>query len=470
MGSTARTVLVPAATVVTLLAGLTACGSGSGSPDAPSKAKSTASPRTAAFPGKPPAGLAGSPAWTVPAAPGGASVFALGDAFAVVTGGPGAARPAGGPNADATPAEREGAKVVEFRDARDGRVRATVKAGDARVYAATWHGAPALRVDVADKTASDGMTSDKTSTVSDVYDNRGKKLGSVPKDEQHDLSDGWVVTGKGEKVAPAEGGGPKTLEAHDDVRTLQAPRNREKGSELRGPRFAGGYGFSREEARTGPYSHTKRLVVTELATGKKAWTSSEAGRPDGAVPEDKSKATNAVAVTVLGGDRVVLAWQTEGKDGGTEPWVLSVNDLKTGRLLATGPVVKAIASSNMREMSLSDSDPVFYVTHDPSTDVLTVSGDRSPKWLATAWDAKTGKQLWTQADDENLFAPVASGNGVVYGFTDRYVQDFSKPIAVDVKTKKVLAKDFEADRVPVFSADGHGAVALDEGVFVFAKG
>lgn len=471
VGSTARTVLVPAATVVTLLAGLTACGSGSGSSDDPSKAKakSSASPRAAAFPGKPIPGLAGTPAWTVPAVPGGASVFALGDAFAVVTGGPKATRPAGGPNADATPAEREGAKVVEFRDARDGAVRATVKADDARVYAATWHGAPSLRVDVVSKKASDGMTSDKSSTVSEVYDARGKKLGSVPQDADHDLSDGWVATDQGGKAAPAEGGEAKALDGGKERRRLQAARNPEKGRESQGPWFAGGYGFSREEAKTGPFSHTKRLVVTELSTGKKAWASSDTGRPDKAIPEDKSKATNVVPVTVLG-DRVVLAWQTEGKDGGTEPWLLSVNDLRTGRLLTTGPVVRAAASQNMAEIMQADDKPVFYVTHDPATDVLTVSGERDSKWLATAWEMKTGKQLWAQADDENLFAPVTSGDGVVYGYTDRYVQDFSKPIAVDARTKKVLAKDFEKDRIPVFSADGHGAVALDEGVFVFAKG
>ncbi|GAA0421794.1 hypothetical protein GCM10010357_48990 [Streptomyces luteireticuli] len=470
VGSTARTVLVPAATVVTLLAGLTACGSGSSSPDGPSEAKSSSSPRAAGLPGGPIPGLAKALSWTVPATPGGASVFALGDAFAVVSGGPKATRPASGTaDADAPPAERAGAKVVQFRDAGTGRLRATVERDDARVYATTWHGAPSLRVDVVSTKASDGMTSDRSSTVSEVYDARGGKLGSVPDDKDHELSDGWVATDGGGKVAPAEGGEAKSFEGGKELRSLQAPRNPEKGRELPGPRFGGGYGFSREEAKTGPYSHTKRLVVTELSTGRKAWTSSEAGRPDKAIPEDRSKATNVVPVTVLG-DRVVLAWQTEGKDGGTEPWLLSVNDLRTGRLLTTGPVVRAAASDNMAEIMQSDDKPVFYVTHDPSTDVLTVSGERDSKWQATAWDLKSGKQLWTQADDENLFAPVASGNGVVYGFTDRYVQDFSKPIAVDVKTKKVLARGFEADRIPVFSADGHGAVAVDQGVFVFAKG
>ncbi|KNB53875.1 PQQ-binding-like beta-propeller repeat protein [Streptomyces caatingaensis] len=336
---------------------------------------------------------------------------------------------------------------------------------DARVYAATWHGAPALRVDVVSTKASDGMTSDRSSTVSELYDARGRKLGSVPADGDHELSDGWVATDKGAKVAPAEGGDAKSFDGGKELRPLQTARSREKNREATGPRFGGGYGFSREEAKTGPYSHTKRLVVTELSTGRRAWTSSAAGRPDKAVPEEKSKATNVVPVTVLG-DRIVLAWQTEGKDGGTEPWQLSVNDLRTGRLLTTGPVVEADASSNMAEIMQSDDKPVFYVTHDPSTDVLTVAGRRDYKWLATAWEVKTGKQLWTQAGDENPFTPVASGNGVVYGSTDRY-----EPLAVDVRTKKVLAKDLESvRRVPVFSADGHGAVALDEGVFVFAKG
>ncbi|MGK5642306.1 hypothetical protein ACSNOK_28925 [Streptomyces sp. URMC 126] len=465
MASTARTVLVPAAVAVTLLAGLTACGSdsGSGKDDGPAKKKTEQSAHLA-WPGAALPGLAAKPAWTVPAAPGGTAVFAVGDAFAVVTA-PGAEKTGN----DKGTALREGPKTVEFRDARDGAVRTTRKFGDALVMADTWHGAPALRVQVTTKTPSDGMTSDKRTTVEEVYDGHGKKLGSAPLVSGTTLSDGWVA--KDGSATRADGGSATKLDTAGDPRAVQGPAPSQDlhrhAPEKR--TFAGDHAFSYEEVAHGPFDGTKRLVVTDLATGKKAWTTREAGRPDNAIPEDKSHDVHVVPVTVVG-DRVVLAWQTDGgKHTSPEPWILSVNDVKTGRLVATGPVVPADAPGSRTDFGDPGANPTFLTTYDASTGTVVTAGrpGLGRPWLATAWDLKSGKRLWAQGPDEKDFAVLNAGDGVVYGYTNPGTQGYWDPIAVDVKTKKVLAKKLDNDQIPVFSADGHGAVSVDKGVFVF---
>ncbi|MBZ4321948.1 hypothetical protein [Streptomyces huiliensis] len=465
MASTARTVLVPAAVAVALLAGLTACGSdsGSGKDDDPAKERTERSAHLA-WPGAALPGLAAKPAWTVPAAPGGTAVFAVGDAFAVVTA-PGAEKTAN----DKGTALRQGAKTVEFRDARDGAVRRTLRLGDARVMADTWHGAPALRVQVTTKTASDGMTSDKDTTVDEVYDGHGKKLGSAPLADGATFSDGWVA--KGGSATRADGGSAIKLDTAGDPRAVQGPAHSQDQHRYAPERrtFAGDHAFSYEQVAHGPFDGMKRLVVTDLATGKKAWTTAEAGRPDKAIPEDKSHDINVVPVTVVG-DRVVLAWQTDGdKHASAEPWILSVNDVRTGRLLATGPVVRADAPGSMTDFGDPVSNPTFLTTYDASTGTVVTAGqpDMGKPWLATAWDLKSGKRLWAQGPDEKDFALLNAGDGVVYGYTNPGTQGYWDPIAVDVKTKKVLAKKLDNDRIPVFSSDGHGAVSVDQGVFVF---
>ncbi|MFI0741715.1 hypothetical protein ACH4PU_27135 [Streptomyces sp. NPDC021100] len=466
MASTARTVLVPAAVAVALLAGLTACvsdsGSGSGKDDGP--AKKTAQSAHLSWQGAALPGLAAKPAWTVPAAPGGTAVFAVGDAFAVVTA-PGAEKTAN----DKGPALREGPKTVEFRDARDGAVRKTLKFGDAKVTADTWHGAPALRVRVTSTTPSDGMTSDKSTSVEEVYDGRGGKLGSAAQENATHFSDGWFA--KDGTVARAGGGAANKLEKSGDLQGMHVPvRSQDLYRYSPEERtFAGDHAFSYEEVERGMFNHPERLVATDLATGKKAWTTSEAGRPSQALPEDKSHAVNVVPVTVVG-DRIVLAWQTKGDEHAeTEPWVMSVNDVDTGRLLATGPVVEAEAPGSRTDFGNPLTNPTFQVTYDASTGALVTSGrpGMGKPWLATAWDLKSGKRLWAQGPDENDFSPLTAGNGVVYGYTNPGTQGYWDPIAVDVKTKKVLAKKLDNDQVPVFGADGHGAVSVDKGVFVF---
>ncbi|WP_171165771.1 hypothetical protein [Streptomyces sp. I05A-00742] len=466
MASTARTVLVPAAVAVTLIAGLTACGSdsGSGKDDEQTKKKAEKSEQIA-WQGAAIPGLAAKPAWTVPPAPGGASVFAVGDAFAVVTDNAGARG-----KDDESPSQREGAKTITFRDAKNGAVRRTVKVPDARVSADTWHGAPALRVDTTSKTASDGMTSDKSTTVAEIYDGQGKKLGSTPVTGAP-VSDGWAV--KGDTVGRIGSGATNKLDAPGEPRALQgaAPSKDLFHFAQRQRTFGGDHAFSYEEVERGTFNHMKRLVVTDLATGKKAWTSSEAGRPDQAIPENKSHDVNVVPVTVVG-DRIVLAWQTKGEDRSSfEPWVMSVNDLKSGRLLTTGPVVEADAPGSMRDFGDPVTNPTFLVTHDTSTGTVVTAGQSGmgQPWLATAWDLNSGRRLWSQAKDEKTFAILTSGDGVVYGYTDVGPGPYSDPIAVDVKTKKVLAKTLDNNQVPVFSTDGHGAVSVERGVFVFPR-
>ncbi|WP_116213634.1 hypothetical protein [Streptomyces olivoreticuli] len=469
MGFTKRAAVVPAAALAVLLSG---CGGKSDPSSAPEQsAAAKAKGSGPVYNGGRLPGLARDAAWSAPKGDGSAAVIAVGESFAVVTG----PSKAGPPSDEKRPfAEREGAKKVEFRDARSGTVRQTVNVDDGQVYASTWHGRPALRVESSTHTASDGLTAAKRTVVSDVYGADGKKLGRVDFGEHsmsQRLADGWVFRDD-RAVGPAEGGAEHKLDGAGDVWRMQGPagtgRDGVPESQLLS---AGGYGFTWEEGQAGPFAHPKRLIVSELGSGKKAWTSQDAQRPDGAAPEDKADSqTYARPVTVVG-DKLVVAWLMPKKDSLSSElsWVMGVHDIKTGRLLATGPAVTAQRVGF--DTDRAGGDPFLHTVTDPATGLVAVSGqalgysDRT-----TVFDVNTGKQVWTQDKDESELSPVAAGNGVLFGYTGQTAGEFHDPLAVDIKTKKVLAEKLDEDQVPVFSTDGHGAVALDDGIFVFPKG
>ncbi|MGK5627132.1 hypothetical protein [Streptomyces sp. URMC 123] len=461
-----------AVTIAVAAAVLTGCGGQDKGADKPPSSPSASTGARPAYSGKKLPGLAATAAWSLPKPSGGASVIAVGDAFAVVSGGPGAAKPSeGGPNGDRDPARREGPKTVEFRDAGSGSVRATVTVEKGRVYAATWHGAPALRVDVEKDTPSDGLTAAKRATVSEIYDARGKKLGQADTSAgSRRIDDAWVFD-SGRKVTPVEGGQEHTLPGNKEIWRTQGPAETDRGRTGEPGRLAiGDHVFTSEEAPgASPFVHPKRLIVSEAATGRKVWTAAEAEKPARAVGEGPADGPYARPVTVVG-DKAVLAWRTTAEGKVTEPWQLAVHDIRTGRLVATGPTVQARSWSIDQERV--GEDQFLYVTYDPSTGLLATTGRTdSARELTTVWELATGKQVWTQEQDETSLAPLSAGNGVLYGATSQYAGTWSQLVAVDLRTKQVLAKpgEVETDEIPAFSSTGHGAVVLDEGVFVFPK-
>jgi hypothetical protein len=90
---------------------------------------------------------------------------------------------------------------------------------------------------------------------------------------------------------------------------------------------------------------------------------------------------------------------------------------------------------------------------------------------SAAWDLASGKVLWQQTADEKPLAAEAVVNGVVYG---RTVSDAALSsvlsetyVALDLPTKRLLARDLALARPPIATPTGHGLVLRGEGLYVF---
>ncbi|UUU32206.1 PQQ-like beta-propeller repeat protein [Streptomyces sp. CA-210063] len=139
--------------------------------------------------------------------------------------------------------------------------------------------------------------------------------------------------------------------------------------------------------------------------------------------------------------------------------VLTVVDLRTGRLLAEGPKAEYGETLNARVASVLASDGGTVVTQ--------LGGG------AVAWNTETGAELWRQAADEQSITPLALPTAdVLYASAD----DLGLT-ALDMGTKKVLASRLVPDITSELTADGdvlqlttggYGVLASGYDLFVFA--
>ncbi|MFF3784263.1 hypothetical protein [Streptomyces sp. NPDC001933] len=86
------------------------------------------------------------------------------------------------------------------------------------------------------------------------------------------------------------------------------------------------------------------------------------------------------------------------------------------------------------------------------------------------WQTTDGEQMWEQQDGEHALDPVrfTADGSVLYGVTDDESAT-NTGIAVDSRTKKVLAKNLPEENIPsVETATGYGYVGTEAGLFVFA--
>ncbi|MGV9282535.1 hypothetical protein [Streptomyces sp. NPDC003730] len=339
--------------------------------------------------------------------------------------------------------------VLEFRDVKTGAVRKELQVKTDSVTLTTWHeGRPAVAVTTSKTTESDGLTKARTSTTAALYDSAGGLLGKaeLPEREAEEnssdpkpsagrsfIAEGHLVETSGDtlRLTPVDGGTARTVPCEGfqsgcgfvpSTATVLA----DGGDNLSAPLIADGYypGFD----DTGP---SPRISLYDVADGKKVWDSAEVTPPEGAWVRDDGK-TGEVSVLRVSDGKVLTAWD--------------VNPLgRTGALatydLAGGP--EAVSAFDGGE------DPEF----SPRGDLAAVFTDDAASVVQVA----DGRVLWSQGEGEHALVPLwFSGTGsVLYGRT----LETETLLAVDARTKKVLAKDVPDRLVPRFNAStGYGWV------------
>ncbi|MGW7209306.1 hypothetical protein [Streptomyces sp. NPDC054837] len=341
--------------------------------------------------------------------------------------------------------------TLEFRDARTGALTKTLGVTAQSVEGVTWKdGAPAVAVGTSATKESDGLTQEETTTSATLYSVDGTKLGETSGYEFGHIVSGYAVTAADGAVTltPIGGGTARTVPCNgdDDAECdFDAETGIASGDQTHAPVIAGGYYPGFEAAGKYDYDPSD-VTLNDLATGKQIWSSAKAEIPEGVVLDDegqpKSRTIQVVEVT---DGKALVAWQ---KDLGLSPTtqVYAWYDLASGALTASYEGGELVVHSADRELAALDKSEF-----DTGFDGTAV------------WKTADGTRLWAQEEGENALDPIRfSGNGkVLYGSTD------DGDLAVDVTTRKVLAKDLTA--VPdVNTRTGYGYLATEDGFFVFA--
>jgi outer membrane protein assembly factor BamB len=198
----------------------------------------------------------------------------------------------------------------------------------------------------------------------------------------------------------------------------------------------------------------REVVAMDAGTGRRLWTTSAAAAPRGAATDAELSYARA-RPTAMVGDRLLMSWVAPGFNGA----VLALHEPTTGRLLATGPTLPAVASR---------------VYADPDGGYVVVTSDLSADEYGTAvWSLTDGKVLWTQVhgDGQNGLAAAGLVNGVVYGHVAESgaISTGSRAefIAVDAATRKILGDDLALGMAPLAGAGGHAVLLRDGTLFGF---
>ncbi|CAM5273629.1 hypothetical protein STENM36S_07651 [Streptomyces tendae] len=339
--------------------------------------------------------------------------------------------------------------VLEFRDVKTGAVRKELRVKTDSVTLTTWHGGrPAVAVTTSTTTESDGLTKARTSTTAALYDSAGGLLGKAElpeREAEEDSSDSKVSAGRsfiaeghlvetsGDtiRLTPVEGGTARTvpcegLESGCGFVPSTAKVLADGGNNLFAPLITDGYYPGFDVTGLSP-----RISLYGVADGKKVWDSAKVTPPEGAWVRDDGK-TGELSVLRVSDGKVLTVWDMNpfGRSG-----VFATYDL------AGGP--EAVTSFE------GDEDAEF----SPRGDLAALFTDD----VASVVRVADGKTLWSQGEGENALVPLwFSGTGsVLYGKT----LETETLLAVDARTKKVLAKDLSDRLMPRFNGPtGYGWV------------
>ncbi|MBL1083699.1 hypothetical protein JK359_17280 [Streptomyces actinomycinicus] len=464
---------VTAVGLVLALGLVAGCGSSGDDDSAPrskggrSAGPDGATPKGPAYSGPAIPGLAARPAWSLPPA----HAIDLGDTLlfvkdaegAYATGRGYASEPVDGSIGTLHFTNDPEPATLEFRDVKTGQVRKTLKVTTDRVAATTWHdGVPAVAVFAGATTESDGLSEEKTTTKVTVYGSDGDELGkATAAGDEFDVHDGWIIEQDGDeslKLTPVDGGAARKVTCTGQLAKCSFdPRNNQiDGGQAHAPLITGKYAFHVENASSFE-NEPEQLVMTDLATGKKAWSSADVTPPAGVeLNEDGKRTSGALRVLEVRDGHVLTAWGAGALSPDT--WVTATYDIASGKQV--GGSSKYSYADSPDDTVDTEGSSVFATDH-------TLAAAHTE--LGTAvWQPADGKEVWAQKEGEKKMQPLRfSPNGILYGTTK---EDFSPSVflAVDGRTKKVLAKSLPEDCIPLFSQpSGYGHISTEKGFFVF---
>jgi hypothetical protein len=221
--------------------------------------------------------------------------------------------------------------TLEFRDVKTGEVRKTLKVTTDRVAATTWHdGVQAVAVFAGATTESDGLSAEKSTTTVTVYGSDGAELGKATAEGEKF----HVIEQDGEeslKLTPVDGGAAHKVTCTGQLASCSfAPRNKEiDGGQAHAPLITGIYAFHVENASTYE-TDPEQLVMTDLATGKKSWSTADVTPPAGVeLDEDGKRTSGALRVLDVRDGRVLTAWGAGALSPDT--WVTATYDIASGK-------------------------------------------------------------------------------------------------------------------------------------------
>ncbi|MFF5358319.1 PQQ-binding-like beta-propeller repeat protein [Streptomyces scabiei] len=354
--------------------------------------------------------------------------------------------------------EQSGAEEAESRfrarlyDSATGEVRRTVdvtvpsewdgardRTPDRFLQISEWKdGSPALLVVSGDVVEGDGLKKSSITTTYTLYAPSGKKLGSHSLSGEDasglDVEAGHVRVKeayKSDVYAPIDGGTPVEV--------------RDRG--LDQEPLGAGFGYRVASTWSVIDGTGSRLAVSDRLTGKELWDLGGVDRPS-ALEEVEDSGDLDARLLPLTDDKGILAWDQPGD--GADDEILTVVELRTGRLIAEGP------EQDLDELSRGSGNIVL--APDGGTVVTRFGGG------AVAWDTETGAELWRQTDDEHTIEPWGlTAGGVLYASVDSM-----GVTALELRTKKVLGSDLAPDLIPGLTADAEPLQFTTDGYAVLA--
>ncbi|OKK02570.1 hypothetical protein AMK26_23395 [Streptomyces sp. CB03234] len=459
------------ATVLMLSLGLvTGCDASGDTPSNGGKEGSSGAPDNGEKPKGPvydgPAipGLGEQPAWSMPRA----DAIDLGDTFLFVSYADGRYStddkpsyvPPGAETSTLHASDEPEPVTLEFRDVKTGAVRKTLKVKATYVTATTWHnGVSALEVRTSSTSAADGLTAEKTVHTVTVYGGDGSQLGKAERPQgDFDVHEGHIIESVDAatlQLTPIDGGKPRKVTCTGRLAKCRFDGGKDVyGQGARGPLVTGGYVFHVAFAPTYKKEQAQ-LVMSDLATGEKVWSTADVTPPAGVeLNENKQPASGEIRVLDVRDGKILTAW---GADTfASDTWVTATYDVTTGRQI--GGAVKYAYVDAAADAVNSDGSFIRSPDHQ-----LAASATENG---TAVWQIAEGKELWAQQAGENPMTPRRfSPNGVLYGTVGT---DDMTALALESRTKKVLAKNLPTANIPLFNEpSGYGYFSTGSGFFVF---
>ncbi|MFD7320881.1 hypothetical protein ACFV9D_07275 [Streptomyces sp. NPDC059875] len=352
---------------------------------------------------------------------------------------------------------------LEFRDVKTGAVRKTLKVTADHVAATTWRdGVPAFEVRTSSTTESDGLSAEGTTTTITVYGSDGAELGKAEHkgDTPFHVHEGHLIEQADQatlQLTPIGGGQPRKVTCGG----LQAscsfdPRNKDvDGGSGHAPLITGKYTFHVNNGSTYE-TDPEELVMSDLATGKKVWSSADVTPPKGVELDDKGVRTSrSIRVLDVRDGRILTAWGAGAFL--TDTWVTATYELASGKQIAGS--TRYAYEDFPGDTINTEGSSVF----SPDHQLAAAATERG----STVWQLADGTEVWAQKEGERAMTPLrfSPNGGVLYGTTE---ESDDTVLAVDARTKKVLVKDLPADNVPLSAKQsGYGYFSTDAGFFVF---